>query len=987
MPRCNALRRFAILLALPVGLSGQSLTDGGLDGLVTDRAGRPLGDATITVDGPALRGRLLTSDGAGRFGIPVLRPGRYTLLIEQLGYQPIRLRDVPVEAGVPRRVVVALTPMAPPVRVDDRPWGGVPAAGATERFEVGPLDRFDARRDATDLTRGTALVDAPRDGRGGFAASAAGRPAGESRLMVDGVEETLLWHPGLPDAPAATPLFARDGLASAALSGFALDGEVRATPGQLLALQTARGGDRFQVRPYGSFSTASLGGRTEDNPADSAAASLQLGVAMGGPIKGDTSGWFLRADIQRLKAPTADPFARDDFDAAEAAEAIVAAADAVANRDVTTFIRPTVRSVESMSAFGRGDWAIGRRARVGARVGMATWDEDNLHPGRRLVSGAGQRLESRDLSLAGMLAVSGEAWTSETRLGIRNATREWFGAALPETELVEDGLAFGGVATMPGRFEERAVELGEAFTYTTGAHTIKVGGLLARRALTYNWLVNGGGRATFGSIDDLALGRGMWVSATGGSAEEIALLELAGFIQDEFRVSNSLSLMLGLRYANQSLPDQLARENTAWGLVSGTFNGLVPTDNGGAVGPRGALTLDVGGRGRTVVRVAGGLVPGRYDAATLAEVARYDGDVRVRRASGTIGWPTPGASIGRERTALTLFGPGVRQPRSYAGEAALTQWLAAGTTLTVAAGYRHTDYLLRRSDLNRLGAAAATLADGRPAWGALEQFGSVLAAAPGSNRRFDEFDQVHALTSSGFTDYTEVQVALTRQVTGGVSVHAQYVWSKTEDNLVGQLSADPADRLSPLEGTEAGATWDEGTSDLDIPHRVALTARYDGGGPLTLAARWRWRSGLPFTAGFRSGVDINGDGASNDPVAAGAVAGLADVLQRAGCTTLDGFAVRNSCREDGVQSLDLHAAYRLPFGGRRVALTLDAFNLAATTVGVVDRAAALIDPSRAVTTGTDGRLTLPLVANASFGEILTRRGEPRLIRFGFRVEN
>jgi hypothetical protein len=162
------------------------------------------------------------------------------------------------------------------------------------------------------------------------------------------------------------------------------------------------------------------------------------------------------------------------------------------------------------------------------------------------------------------------------------------------------------------------------------------------------------------------------------------------------------------------------------------------------------------------------------------------------------------------------------------------------------------------------------------------------------------------------------------------------------------------------------------------------------GSGLTLGARWRWRSGLPFTPGFRPGVDANGDGSgNNDPVSRQAVAGLSGLLESAGCDAPAGdFAERNSCREEAVQALDAELGLRLPVGGaRRVTLTLSAFNLVSTATGIVDRAAVLVDPDDSIGTDANGRLTLPLILNDNFGELLTRRNDPRTIRIGLRVEN
>jgi hypothetical protein len=276
-------------------------------------------------------------------------------------------------------------------------------------------------------------------------------------------------------------------------------------------------------------------------------------------------------------------------------------------------------------------------------------------------------------------------------------------------------------------------------------------------------------------------------------------------------------------------------------------------------------------------------------------------------------------------------------------------------------------------------------------FGTLVQQGGLVSASPGSSRRFSTFDLVNALSPTGFSDHYEVSALLERQVARSVSLQASYTYSRTRDNLVGALSPDPADRLSPFPDGINGAAWDKSRSDLDIPHRVAATLEYRSGGryPITLAARGRWRSGLPFTPGFRTGVDVNGDlSGNNDPAQASSVPTASGAFASCDGGTVGGFAARNSCRDKSVGSLDLRLALNLPLkgGGSSLAFTVDAFNVVSSATGLVDHAAMLIDPTKTLTTDANGGVTLPVSTNPRFGSLLARRGEPRLVRFGLRVE-
>ncbi len=992
--RCRATAALASALgalwAAPA--ASQSLTSGSLKATILDERGAPVREPLATLERGGVAFRTAEADRAGRLQIEAIPPGRYSLLVEQLGYQPVRLRDVVVVPGNISELTIRLAHRPPPIGAVEEQVAQVTLRGAANgRLLFGDqLVTLDRRRTLTDISRDFSLVDAERDGREGLLASANGLAPASSRLFVDGMEETLLRHPGRPGDPASAPLFGRDGIAAASLTTLGRDGEWRGALGAILSAQSARGGSRLQFTPWATFSSASLGGRAADNPADSTASSFQFGASAGGPLKGDSAAWFLRFDYQKLLTPSAAP-----FENADAAAAFTTAAGS-RSAEIARWLAPTVRSWQGFTGQGRVDWNFSDRTALAVRGGVDSWTEDNPQPGIELTNGAGDRLKAHDLSVAAALTTRGSDWLSETRLGTKSSGRDWSGTGEALATLIASGATIGSPFTGAGSFDESAFELLQSVSYRSGAHTIKAGFSAQRRTVTYSWIPGASGRYNFGTLDPAGGGRGSYQQAIGGSESPAIGVTYAGFfLQDSWQLSPSFELFAGVRAETEKLPKGLLTANTAWGLASGFTSALIPKEaKGDRIAPRGGFTFDAGGRGESVLRGTVGRFPGRYDLAALAEAAQFDGGVTIRRAEGALAWPGSGVLAGATVVgpSLTFFGAEVRKPRTFQGELSFSQRLGAGTQLTLTGGYRHSDYLLRRDDLNRPVAPLATLADGRPIYGTLVQYGSLVVPALGSNRRFVGFDAAYALTSSGYSDSYDATLLVERQIARNLTFAAAYTWSRTEDNLVGQLSADPADRLSPYPGGQGGAKWDVAKSDLDIPQRLVatLTLRPGDDGPLSLSARYRYRSGIPFTPGYRAGVDVNGDGSGgNDPAAvSGAPAGLATVLAGANCAaTTAGVAGRNSCREAPVSSLDLSLSLALGGRGRRIAITVDAFNVVATATGVIDRAALLIDPAGSITTGTGGRTVLPVMVNPNFGTLLSRRGEPRTLRVGLRVEN
>lgn len=983
---------FAALAVVP--LSAQSLSSGGLIATITDDRGTPLRGVTVTLERRGAAFRIVETDAAGQAILASIPIGRYNVLAEQLGFQPVRAIDATVVTGGVSRLTIQLVRRPPPITtVVEQPAEVTTTSASTgQALDARALDLFARRRDATDATHALSSVDAPRDGRDGFAASAGGQTPASARLMVDGVEETLLRHPGLPGDASSAPIWSRDGIDQALVTWLPSDVEFRSAPGTLLSLTSKRGESRFTVNPYVAFSSAQFGGAAADNPADSAASSFEAGITLGGPLKGDTAGWFVRADYRQLAEPTADPFVIGTTDPTAG---ILAAAEANGGVDASSWLAPTVRRWEGGSALGRIDWRFGKTAGLGFRVGAASWNEDNSQAGVEAVNGAGARLEASDFSSALALVISNEHLTSESRIGFRNSNRDWFGAAIPFTGFVSEGIAIGGAGTLPGLFKESAFEVNEALTIPSGMQTVKVGANFQHRNVTYDWLPGSAGRYDFGGVGGFAASNGAFYQAfRSGDAPEIGVARVAFFLEDALQLTPDLQIFGGIRAETSALPTDVVELSQEWNRVSGLRNDFVPVRKA-AFSPRGGFSYALDKSGRTVLRAEAGLLPVQMDLVSFAEIAQYDGDVSVRRATGTLAWPGVGAAstapiIG---PSITFYDAGARQPTSFKSEASITHDFGKGSSISLTAGYGHLDYALRRSDANLAVAPASTSNDGRSIWGTLEQYGALITPTVGSNRRFSDIDMAYGLTSTGYSDFASVTVAMERRVTRGLQVQASYTYSETDDNLVGQLSADPADRLSPFPDAQGLNDWDSGRSDLDIPHRVAATLEYRATGslPLSIAARFRFRSGLPYTPGFQRGVDANGDGSSaNDPAFLGSgISGMTGLQGRESCLAARGerFAERNSCRDPGVSALDLRGHLGLGGSARHVALTVDLFNLVGTETGLYDHAAVLVNPAGAISVDGAGHTVLPLLANQNFGQLLVRRGEGRMLRVGIRVEN
>ncbi len=979
-------------------IAAQSLTTGALKGAVYSDRGEPLGGAAVTIED---RGggtvRELTARNDGSFSLRMLLPGTYNVLVEVEGYQPVRLRGVLVTSGSTTSVSAELVERPPPIMsVTDIDQTGT-AAGQAGRVVLGSdLHTLEYRQEGTDFSRDMSRVVAPVDGRSGFALAAGGVLGRMTRVYEDGVPEILLRHPAFAGEPLSLTGLQRDAIAQAQVSNAGFDAEWRGNAGSVVSLITRAGSDRLEFAPYVAGSSAKLGGNPALNPADSAGTSLLGGFTLGGPIKRDTAQFFLQGGYQSLETPSPYPWI-EPAGATEATplrDGVRQVAQDHYGTDVSGSVLPAVRTWKGGAGLGGIDWQAGGSSHLSIRAGGGTFKEENPLLGNDVGNDAGASLSGRDLSAAASLTTVAKV-ANELRVGLSMARRDWRAAGLPETRLTDLGARFGGNAALPGLFESQLLSLSDAIQFEHNSHALKAGLTLDFRTYKQTYLYGSAGRFVFGGLDQFDGGTGAFFRASAGIVDaKVSAPEIGFFVQDDWVISPGFNLLLGLRYDTQVLPKNLLVAPGQWRNLSAIQSDSLLKDRKG-IEPRAGFRLTPGSDGTVLIQGNVGLYASSLELSQFAEAMINSAqNVRVTRTAGAVTWPSP--SSGSGATRLTFFGgPGkYRAPRSLKGDLSIVKSFPGGLSLTLAGSYQHTDFLLRRADANLAPSAFGAAQDGRPVWGPLAQYGSLVTAMPGRNRRFDTFDIVSVFSPSGFSDYYEASIGLHRPVGRSFSFSVDYTFSRTRDNLVGLLEADPADQLSPFPGGINGQDWDEGRSDLDVPHRVsaALEFRSSGSRPIAVALRGRYRSGLPFTPGFRSGVDVNGDlGGNNDPVAIDAVQNPSGSGVYASCdrTGVGGFAARNSCRASGVGSLDARVAIPVPFGNGpgRLMLTLEGFNLVASTTGVVDRAALLIDPSGTLSNDlSTGAVQIPYASNPQFGTLLRRGGEPRVVRFGLRVE-
>ncbi len=960
---------FAVgLVAVPVA-SAQTVTSGAITGITFDTAGAPVPGATVTLTHHATGWvSAVMTDAVGAYRSPPLPPGRYDVRVERLGFRPLVVLDVSVSPAAAVTLDFRLTPAEPPVTQAD-----------TMSFVEGALHAslargtWDPGHELVDLASAAGTVPA-------LAAVAAVSTGG---LGMEGLPDRMgsVGVDGILRTPATNPDASRADLSALGLPFSSLDHAEIASGtdvewpgygGGLLSAFTERAPRDAQVRAFG----------------DGDGSSYRGALVVGGPVVRNTAWAMLGVDARRLQTRYGAPWPNDS----QANLAVAVARDSL-QTDLSAYLRPETEQTDIVTAFGRFDWEIASGQTLALRAAVTNTTSGNFDLGTGRFVGLGTSLNAQDVSVSAALSshLIGSL-RSELSLAVDRSSRDYSAPTLPGTIIASDGLVAGADAAVPGHFERNAMRFSAALLLRLGAHVLKGGLALGWTNHDISYDPGSAGTYYFGSAGDLAQGRGAFVQSVGGVPDAVfSINSTAAFLQDSWSPVSGLGLLFGVRFENEAWPTGGVATDAQWLSLTGISNSVVPALKT-RTSPRFSFTWSAGPQSEWLLRGDAGIFSESADPSVLAEVLTHDGTAEFRRGLGTLGaWPGTPDSIAAPVTGpvLTILNPSYQPPRTGRASASIARALGSGASFQVAGLYRHTDFLLQRSDLNLAPAPEWHDQFGRPVYGTLQQFGSMLMATPGSNRRFSEFDRVYALDPTGYSDYWGVTVSLERVREQGLSLWASYTYSRTTDNTPGLLGSVPDAQLSPFPSSAGTPDWRDGRSDLDVPHRAVVGAEWSAG-IVKLAGLVRYQSGAPFTPGFRDGVDANGDGSpGNDPAfVSNTVPGTAAVLSQWSCLRqqIGEFAARNSCRGPAITSVDARLVVRLfAISGAPAELVVDGLNLVTTNDGIVDQALYLVDPTRALTTDpATGIVTVPLVANPNFGKLLVRRSPSATVRAGLR---
>jgi outer membrane receptor protein involved in Fe transport len=847
MNRLSFLPGLALCL-LAAGAAQAQNIKAAVSGRVLDPQGAVVTNAKVTVvDEQRGAARTLTTDGEGAFQFNALEPGSYTLRVEADGFGGYERKGLSLLVGenpslqidlsiVAREEVIYLDGGAPLIQLEE---SKAARSFSAEEMNDLPVQAGGTGRNFYAQARTAPGVALSTVAHAPFAVG--GQRPFNNNYLVDSMDSTDAYTGRIAGRGVTEQLISQEAVASFELLTHNFKAEYGRNSGGIVSLVSKAGTNEFHGSVYEYHNNSALSARNFFETAKPSRRSNLAGFTFGGPVRRDKIFFFGQYEVFRLRgnAPTLYQGLTDD-ERARAVPAVRALIDLyprAPQAGARQFSVALPNNTDQATFLARGDVYLNERQRVMARYNQTkssreSYGSGNLTnsytPGERVtLSATVQHTYTITPSLLNE-ARAGYSRQVENDLD-EQITPLFLGDAKLNGEvglLRVTGLSTLGIPSFLNQYNfQNNYQFSDDVTWTYRAHTFKFGSS-ARRVQ-----INGGnvdntfrGQLTFLSVNDFLAGRAAsYTRNVGNPRIGLRRTEWHSYAQDDWKVTQWLTLNLGVRYELNTAPREAANRLAEKYLLSTDLSNVAPRFGFAWQPFRDSKTVVRGGYGiyYNVVEMSFlGLTrfnPPFIESFTAINPALPDLLGKAQRAipSGLVipdpGTATPYAQHINLAVERELFGPHSTASVAYVGT------------------------LGRKLSRTR-----------RP------NGGENLAQA---SRPDPTVGVVSRLETSASSSYHSLQASLSHRFRQDLQVRAAYTWSKFMDDVSAIATANAGlDRgVIPLDETRL--RLDRGVSDFDIPHVFTLTSiyrlpvwrdrRWLGG--WSVAAIGTMQAGRPFT--------------------------------------------------------------------------------------------------------------------------------------------
>ncbi len=958
MKRTTLVAFCVLLLSIPAAAFGQArLTGADLVGVVTDQSGGVLPGATVTVANVETNvSRTVTTDGSGRYVVPALPPGTYTMRVELAGFAARTRNGVVLALG--RSVAMDFTLELSAATEEVTVSANVPLVdvGRTEVSTVVSQQFIDnlpinGRNfiGFSVITPGVSTDKTPQQGASATSGlSFTGQRARSNNIMVDGLDNND------PVVGAVRAVFSQEAIREFQVLADSYSAEFGKASGGVVNIVTKSGTNSVRGNAFYYFRDDSLNAKNYFDQFDVFGNAVNLdkapfhqgqwGATLGGPAKKNRSFYFLSAERTSTKDSrlvTID---------SQAAALLTSIGFPVETGNVPA-------NTANSEVFGKLDhqWTSERSLTVRGNFADITRDGVDDFGGTVAKSLGSTQLRTDWGLSASETDVWSSRWLNELRTQFAHEDQTiqsldpTCGGACVSLDQGGPTLEIAGVASVGRqRFTPQArinnrIQVLDTISYIAGSHHYKAGAEYNRVDTPSSALpLHFGGRFIFSAIPPLGVVSALdgvrkgvpaaYVQGYGNPSFVGTTNDLSLFAQDEWRLGRA-TIKPGVRYQRQFWSDYTYKVSDVGGT---SFSYPFPGDANN-VAPRVALAYDLTGDGRASLHGSYGMFYENTITAlqsiTQIITGAQDGVRTLVLAAprAALAWNAPGHRLTEDQAKALLGGsypstvisadPNLKT--GYTHQAAIGVDRAWGPDLTVSVN------LVLVRGFNQPGTI-----DYNPA----------LPASLGTSRRPNDFpcsanpaatcinggipgSSASILQYSSFGDswYKGMTLAVGKRPSHNSQFLMSYTLSKAEDtstdfqsNFLPQnngLGRNPNDKF----GLPLGFNPDleRGPATHDQRQRFVMSGMYNLPADVQVSGIFTAASGRPYTP--LAGADLNADGNG------GAFPPDRARVSPASEATSVG---RNSETTASQYNVDLRVSKRIRLG-RRVALEaiLDVFNL------------------------------------------------------------
>lgn len=944
----------------------QSSNTSTVSGIVSDPSDAVVPNVAVSITNPQTSFKRETkTDGSGFYRFDLLPPGNYDLSAEAPGFRKSGVKGLPLQVGAEATQNLRLAlgaadtidviAEAPPIETTRTQQSNIIEQTAITNLPIDRRDYLTFSLLAPGVSDSKAHADSntyrvkqtPDSGLSFYGSNGRG-----NTVNVDGGESN-------DGGGGVRPTVGQEAVREFQVNRSNYTAEYGGSRGGVVNIVTKGGTNAVHGSVFAFFRNQALDATNPFNVILNANNTLsrvkpdtsrqQFGGTVGGPIVKNKTFFFLDYEQERRRDTTAVPILTDlsVFGPTPAQKAILANLPAAASAQLTAALSTPV-SVQQMFLTNSGVFPFQTDQHQGLLRLDHQWNQNNqlsarfntsklydTNPNVSALTGISRGFIQDTFDSAGSLSwvhafnprLINEAHAQFDFYDQFTGTNDPFGPAL---EIAGFG-NFNRDRFLPSDSISRRAELADNLTFHLGRHTLKAGAYTLIRGEHSDSATFFSGRFTFGSlpgglvnaalasttINSLqAFNLGLAQSYQQGFGDGVVKATYplyAGYVQDEWRVTPTLTLNAGLRYEVDNRRSPLPTDHKeigprfgfAWSpdgktVLRGGYGIYYATIDYQIDYSVYALGVTPSGF-RPIAQVLTTIqTPGAQSAANI---------FTTLRAKGVIGVPTPTRSI--TPADLTQFGinisqtgplpplsvifsaaPNYRNPQTQQASLELQHEFGQGFTASASGVYVRGAHLTDAYDNNLLSSAPFDKSLGTQNYAA-------DATHPGGYFVNPLIYQSNVYESNSNSFYGGLILEASKRFSRGMQVHANYTWSHATD--------ETTDYNSDFEpNNQFCRRCDRSSSSFDERHKVVAYAVLQSPASRGVLLRdwvfspiYQFHSGQPFNL-LVGGTDLNSDrhNTTDRPAYAGRNTGRGPAFQTFDMRLQRGFAVREKMSLD-----------------------------------------------------------------------------------------